>query len=189
MWFYVLYLKFSGHLFGSWSECCTKLLSPRLHWDDLKWPLMILPHCKFKEAVAVVLTLPQFLLLKLTKDTYHRPELTPRRDPKPKSKPLNKILKIMALMAEVQVAIGGTNMQLKSEMFLKQNLRKFKRADGSLNTNRLSSHPSHKALHQALISKIREDTAAFHSCIGQQLKVVNAVVDTGDSSTSPHTLS
>ena len=91
MWFYVLYLKFNGHLFGSWSECCTKLLSPKLCLDDLKWPLMILPHCKFKEAVTVVLTLPQFLMLKLTKDTHHRPELTPRRDPKPKSKPLNKI--------------------------------------------------------------------------------------------------
>ena len=69
------------------------MLSPRLHWDDLKWPLMILPHCKFKEAVAVVLTLPQFLLLKLTKDTYHRPELHSQEGPQTQVKTPQQNLK------------------------------------------------------------------------------------------------
>ena len=38
MLFYILHLKLNGHRFESWSICCTKLLSLRLTWNDLKWP-------------------------------------------------------------------------------------------------------------------------------------------------------
>ena len=115
MWFYILHLKLCGHRFESWSMCCTKLLSLQVTWDDFKWPLLILPHCKFKEAMKLVPCLPSYFWFLLTRDTFNHPQLQPpvQKVSKPKSKPPNVLLKAMALLATVQAASGG-NIQLKS---------------------------------------------------------------------------
>ena len=184
MWFYILYLKFNGHHFGSWTECCTKLLSPHITWDDIQWPLLILPHCKFKEAVQVLLNLPSYFMLRMTRDTYNRPQVAPRRAPKRSApKPINKLLASLAILAQVQAATGGTIL-LKSEVSMRQSLRKFRKADGSFNSNKLSRNPSHKALHQAFLSNIQASTAEFNTSIGKLHKIISAVFDTGASFTA-----
>ena len=119
--------------------CCAKLLSLRVTWDDIKWPLLILPHCKFKEAMKLATCLPSYFWFLLTRDTVNHPQLQlpVKKEPKPRCKPPNVLLKAMALLATIQAA-NGRSIQLKSDIQLRTSLQRFKNPEGGLHTNRSS---------------------------------------------------
>ena len=185
MWFYILHLKLFGHRFKSWSICCVKQLSPSITWDDIKWPLLILPHCKFKDAIKLVSYMPSYLWPLLTRDTYYhpKPQLPAKKEPKSKPKPPNLLLKALALLATVQAA-SGESMQLKSDIKLRQSLQRFKNPAGGLYTDRLSNSTSQKEVHKALVSKIHSDTKEFQESIGEEHPIISTVLDTGASFTA-----
>lgn len=49
MWFYSLHLRTYGISWIDWVRSTCKLINPCLTFNDFKWPMLILPHCKFKD--------------------------------------------------------------------------------------------------------------------------------------------
>ena len=188
MWFYILHLKLCGHQFVSWSTTCVKKMSPEFHWDEIKWPLLILPNCKWKDKLAVLAAMPGYLCQILLRDNWNHPKLQlpvkKEFKPKPKLSPSKRaMLTALAAFATIQ---NSQSLQLKSDVKLRQDLQRFKNPDGGLYTNRLSHSQAKSALHKAFITKMHGDTAEFMDAIGNQEGVVSSVVDSGASFTAIH---
>ena len=165
---------------------------PVVHWSDIKWPILILPHCKFKEVPGFLTTYVTHLLLRDSYPANQRNGDSSEVRTKPTVKlksprsPTQKLmLATLAMFASIQAA---PTIQLKSERLLRKRLQRFKTSYGGLNTVKLSSKPCHQSIHKAFLQQINFDTLNFAETVGAELPVVNSIVDTGASFTSVHNM-
>ena len=194
MWFYILHLKLCGHLFMQWSTVCVKMLCPSFEWNDVKWPFLILPNCKWKERLTLLGAIPGYLCKLLLRDSYYRPKPQSPTNSQPKVKPqISPTKKAMLLALAAFATIQST--QSLQPCKLRKCLQRFKNPSGGLHTNRLSQSKTQQAVHKAFITRVAEDTAEFEKTLSKvtdenvgggcsKPRCISSVVDSGASFTA-----
>ena len=183
MWFYSMHLRTYGISWMTWVRSTYKLINPCLTFNDFKWPVLILPHCKFKDLPL----LASCLWSRLMADTYSpqtdKPQAAKAKPAKQGSLSQTQRL-VLSTLASLTAIQSSHPLQLRSDRQFHQRLRKFKSPVGGLNTNKLRTSTSKSSVYTALLSKLQADTYLFQDAIPDGLQIDSCVVDSGASFTS-----